>query len=396
MNVSNASDMTIVGNFSSIPRFTKGGLFIASITFSLGVLGNVLAISCLVHQKYRKQMRIPGLETFGAFKTLVLILLTVDLAGILLTSPVTFYLYTHSLTLKEGDILCKYSAFSMLFIGLATMASVTAMAVERSIAIRSSLRYHITAKKAKLAAVFVLLACGTICLFPALSLVTVKPMNPGTWCFADWYSRDSGNMIYNLTYASIGIILIVTTVICNILSVMELLPDVNCVRPVSPGSRRRCTVRDGGEKGEHVKILTAMTCIYILCWLPLMERFLYNQFSSEDNGQRDRVAVWLACLNPVLDPWVYILLQKKVLRLVGRCTKSCCSRNRKQESKENLKMRHVRHPSESTTDMSPMEPIIVYDKDCEKGLNSNGSRSTTKPPALLDNRDDSNECNIIA
>ena len=50
-------------------------------------------------------------------------------------------------------------------------------------------------------------------------------------------------------------------------------------------------------------------------------------------------------------------------------------------------------PMQMTT--SPKFSLVcVTDKNCEEGMDANGNAS--KLPALLQNRDDSNKCNVIA
>nr|XP_039269487.1 prostaglandin E2 receptor EP4 subtype-like [Styela clava] len=334
---------------------SKKALPIPCLMFALGVLGNMLGIVSLVRYKYRRarphspltcssaytpspnfrekngdrsrdvsdfnhQQRkvstgmrnkndiLPGTKRrrknkFGPFHTLVLALIAVDLAGNLATSPVTLYLYATNTTIKAagGDALCNYSAFAMMFFGIVTMASLTTMAIERVLSIQCPYFYHrhVTSRTANIAILIILVSSTIFTALPSMGFGTVRPMFPYTWCFADWQAKEPKAMAFNFIYAISGIIMIFTTLICNIIVVVGLFKMKS--RMATVHGRRKSTVR---RETQMIIQLIVMTCIYLICWLPLMIRILDNQITRQRNGEQDRIAIWLAAANPILDPWV--------------------------------------------------------------------------------------------
>nr|XP_039269492.1 thromboxane A2 receptor-like [Styela clava] len=271
MNISEFSDTIDNGRSDALysGNYSKKTLAIPCLTFGLGVIGNCLAIAALLRYKYRKQR--PPTDTpttihktpppnlrknrstgnistrdcrkscslgskfdfnilkpikrrgrrndFGAFHTLVLALIVVDLAGILVTSPVTMYLYSTNQGIKEagGESLCNYSAFAMMFFGIVTMASLTGMAIERVLSIQYPYFYKraVKPKLANIAILIVLLSSALFSALPSMGFGAVRSMYPNTWCFADWQATEQKDMAFNYIYATIGIALILTTILCN-------------------------------------------------------------------------------------------------------------------------------------------------------------------------------------
>ncbi|KTG41903.1 hypothetical protein cypCar_00036229 [Cyprinus carpio] len=206
---------------------------IPAIMFIFGVISNLIAIVVLC--KSRREQK----ET--TFYTLVCGLAVTDLLGTVLASPVTIATYVKG-AWPDGDPLCQYFGFVLLFFSLAGLSIICAMSIERYIAINHAYFYNDYVDK-KLAGVTLLAIYASnilFCALPSAGFGEVKMQYPQTWCFIDW--RTNVQVFLNQLYK-----------------------------------------------------------------MPVEKRLDKNP---------DLLAIRFASTNPILDPWIYILLRKAVLSKV--------------------------------------------------------------------------------
>ncbi|XP_059404058.1 prostaglandin E2 receptor EP4 subtype-like [Carassius carassius] len=294
------------------------------IMFIFGVVGNVIAI--LVLQKSRKEQK----ET--TFYTLVCGLAVTDLLGTLLASPVTIATYVKG-EWPGGIPLCQYSGFILLFFSLAGLSIICAMSVERYLAINHAYFYnhYVDQRVAGLTLVVIYVSNALFCALPSMGLGSVVRQRPGTWCFIDWHSNDSTNATFSYMYAGFSSVLILATVLCNVLVCAALIMmHKRFVRRTSLGTdqgrvaefrRRRSFARLAGAEIQMVIVLTATSIVVLICSIPLVVRVFVNQLyhspvemTTELN--LDLEAIRTASINPILDPWIYILLRKTVVQKI--------------------------------------------------------------------------------
>ncbi|CAL1567770.1 unnamed protein product [Knipowitschia caucasica] len=289
---------------------------VPSIMFIFGVVGNVIAI--VVLRISRKEQK----ET--TFYALVCGLAVTDLLGTLLVSPVTIATYVKGAW--PGDqALCQYYAFILLFFFLVQLSIVLAMSVERYLAINHALYYnqYVNQKVAAVTLVATYAFSALVCAMPSLGLGQVKHQSPGTWCFLDWHSNHSSTAAYNLAYAGLNSALVLLTVSCNVLVCGALMVmHKRYIRRTSLGSDPRRAVerrssrsfrRLAGAEIQMVILLIATSAVVLICSIPLLLRIFVNQIHQKENPPFDLLAVRIASINPILDPWVYILLRKTVV-----------------------------------------------------------------------------------
>lgn len=294
---------------------------IPSIMFIFGVVGNVIAI--VVLRISRKEQK----ET--TFYTLVCGLAVMDLLGTTLASPVTIATYMKG-SWPGGKPLCQYSGFILLFFFMAQLSILFAMSVERYLAINHAYFYNEYVNQ-KLAALILLAICIVnvfFCALPSMGLGQVTLQKPGTWCFIDWKNNDTTVMTYNLMYAGVNSVIVLATVICNVMVCGALiLMHKRFIRRTSLGTdqrriaelrRRRSFGRLAGAEIQMVILLIATSVVILICSIPLVWRIFVNQLYSnqteESSGlNKDLLAIRMASINPILDPWIYILLRKTVV-----------------------------------------------------------------------------------
>ncbi|KAJ0057183.1 hypothetical protein NL108_002115 [Boleophthalmus pectinirostris] len=289
---------------------------IPSIMFIFGVAGNVIAI--VVLRISRKEQK----ET--TFYTLVCGLAVTDLLGTLLVSPVTIATYMKG-AWPGKEPLCQYYAFILLFFFLVQLGIVFAMSVERYLAINHALYYnqYVNQKVAAVTLLAIYMFSALVCSMPCLGLGQVKVQVPGTWCFIDWHSNHTSTATYNLVYAGLNSVIVLATVICNVLVCGALIVmHRRFIRRTSLGadprraaeirSSRRSFRRLAGAEIQMVILLIATSAVVLICSIPLVVGIFKNQMHQKENPPFDLLAVRMASINPILDPWVYILLRKTV------------------------------------------------------------------------------------
>ncbi|XP_029299993.1 LOW QUALITY PROTEIN: prostaglandin E2 receptor EP4 subtype-like [Cottoperca gobio] len=294
---------------------------IPAIMFIFGVVGNVIAI--VVLRISRKEQK----ET--TFYTLVCGLAVTDLLGTLLASPVTIATYMKG-AWPGGEPLCQYSGFILLFFFLAQLCIVFAMSVERFLAINHAYFYneYVNQKLAALTLLAIYISNIVFCALPSLGFGQVKRQKPDTWCFIDWQNNQTTVATFNLMYAGVNSVIVLATVIFNVMVCGALiLMHKRFIRRTSLGTgqrriaelrRRRSFGRLAGAEIQMVILLIATSAVVLTCSIPLVLRIFVNQLFRNDTEEtfglnKDLLAIRMASVNPILDPWIYILLRKTVV-----------------------------------------------------------------------------------
>ncbi|XP_035999809.1 prostaglandin E receptor 4 (subtype EP4) a [Fundulus heteroclitus] len=295
---------------------------IPSVMFIFGVVGNVIAIVVLC--KTRREQK----ET--TFYTLVCGLAVTDLLGTLLASPVTIATYVKG-SWPGDDPLCQYFGFTMLFFSLAGLSIICAMSVERYIAINHAYFYndHVDQRLAGLTLVAIYISNALFCALPIVGFGQVKKQYPKTWCFLEWRSNKTSDAAYSYMYAGSSSLLILATVICNVLVCVALIRmhrrfvrrmslGTDAGRNVDPRRRARSFGRLAGAEIQMVILLIGTSVVVLICSIPLVAQVFLNQLYKTPVELRldknpDLRAIRFASFNPILDPWIYILLRKAVL-----------------------------------------------------------------------------------
>ncbi|CAF97110.1 unnamed protein product, partial [Tetraodon nigroviridis] len=309
------------------------------IMFIFGVAGNIVAI--VVLRISRKEQK----ET--TFYTLVCGLAVTDLLGTVLVSPVTIATYVKG-SWPGGEPLCQYCGFILLIFFVVQLSIIFAMSVERYLAINHPYFYnrYVSQKVAALALVVIYLSNAVFCALPLVGFGEVKRQKSGTWCYLDWHNDNATVKTFNLIYAGANSVIVLSTVVCNVMVCGALiLMHKRFVRRTSLGTdqrrvaefrRRRSFSRLAGAEIQMVILLIATSVVVLTCSIPLLVRIFVNQLQGSRRDEqfelsRDLQAIRMASVNPILDPWVYILLRKAVvLKLMQKIKRLFCTMGRRQ------------------------------------------------------------------
>lgn len=292
------------------------------IMFLAGVVGNLLALFILgVHQKEHRSRS-------SIFCILVTGLALTDLLGTCLLSPPVFICYAQKLSLigLGGENLCKLFGFAMSFFGLAPTLILCAMAVERCLAISHPYFYsvHIRRNFAKFTLFFIYLFSLLFCLLPYTGYGKFRQYCPGTWCFIDMdaVGDEQANLVraFSVSYSTLISLLILAVFVCNgsvIVSLCQMHRN-QMMRRGSVGSNARkkrlslAWFAQGEQEMDHLVLLAFITVIFVVCSLPLTIAGFINAIQPFCGDTENLTAFRFYALNPIVDPWVFIICRKSV------------------------------------------------------------------------------------
>ncbi|XP_072275571.1 prostaglandin E2 receptor EP3 subtype [Pyxicephalus adspersus] len=291
-----------------------------------GLVGNALAMA-LIYRSYRQKES----KRKHSFLLCIGSLALTDFTGQLLTSPIVISVYLANRQWSRVDPsghLCNFFGFTMTMFGLCPLFIASAMAIERTLAIRSPHWYssHMRSR----ATITVLLGIwGAVlgfALLPLMGLGQYTLQWPGTWCFISTDHQNPGSVVFAATFASLGLLSLATTFACNLATIRALVNRCKSRSAASKTSKQweRITM-------ETMFQLMGIMCVLFACWSPLlviMLKMIFNHTSVErcrpplalqsPGVQKDcnffLTAIRLASLNQILDPWVYLLLRQILLR----------------------------------------------------------------------------------
>ncbi|XP_068174399.1 prostacyclin receptor [Antennarius striatus] len=292
------------------------------IMFLAGVTGNLLALFILgVHQRGHRSRS-------SVFCILVTGLALTDLLGTCLLSPSVFICYARNLSLigLGGERLCKLFGFAMSFFGLAPTLILCAMAVERCLAISHPYFYsvHIRSSFAKFTLFFIYLFSLGFCVLPYAGYGKFRQYCPGTWCFIDMDATgdEQANLVlaFSLSYSSLMALLILAVFVCNgsvIVSLCQMHRSQLMRRGsvASTGRKRKMSLAwftQGEEEMDHLVLLALITVIFVVCSLPLTIAGFINAIRPFCGDRENLTAFRFYAVNPIVDPWVFIICRKSV------------------------------------------------------------------------------------
>ncbi|KAL1772627.1 prostaglandin E2 receptor EP3 subtype [Sigmodon hispidus] len=312
-----------------------------------GFVGNALAM-LLVSRSYRRRES----KRKKSFLLCIGWLALTDLVGQLLTSPVVILVYLSQRRWEQLDPsgrLCTFFGLTMTVFGLSSLLVASAMAVERALAIRAPHWYasHMKTRATRAVLLGVWLAVLAFALLPVLGVGRYSVQWPGTWCFISTGpagnetdpAREPGSVAFASTFACLGLLALVVTFACNLATIKALVSRCRAKAAASQSSAQW-----GRITTETAIQLMGIMCVLSVCWSPLlimMLKMIFNQTSVEQcktqTGKEKEcnsflIAVRLASLNQILDPWVYLLLRKILLRKfcqVANAVSNCSSDGQK-------------------------------------------------------------------
>ncbi|XP_064604570.1 prostaglandin E2 receptor EP4 subtype-like [Liolophura sinensis] len=321
----NETEVSVNASVVSSPGVGIASPIIMTLT---GVLGNFIALIVL----YTSKMEVRKTPYFF----LLMGQAWSDLISYLLTGPMPIIVYANNLKWLGGKPVCNMSAFVLMGFAMVIPLFVGCLSLERLLALRFPYFYGrvvtVTKTKCLFSAcwIFVLLFCS----LPFLGLGSFEFQFPGTWCFFNFHKETISDTVYAYMYSIFNILVITAIVFCNIAVVLALVKmKKGKIASVSPsvGDRQsgkaQKSIFQVQMETQMVWFLCAVTLVFVCCWMPLNVQILINLTTGVVNPRADLLAVRLASINQILDPWFYILLRRSVLvKLVSPFKTVFCGR----------------------------------------------------------------------
>ncbi|KAJ7993556.1 hypothetical protein DPEC_G00273630 [Dallia pectoralis] len=308
------------GNFSNSTSTQMERSITASlVSMTVGIISNTMALCILVKAYHRFRYR-----SKASFLLFCSGLVVTDFLGHLINGSLVLYVYASNMRWEAFDprhIICGLFGVSMVFFGLSPLLLGSVMAVERCIGVTRPL-FHSTALAAyhtkRLLGLTWLLA-ALVALLPILLWRPYQVQRSRSWCFfrlegpRDWLEK-----LLPLIFSSLGLLALLVSIVCNMLTCCTLLQSkLRC--------RRHHLAKSTSHHLEMICQLMAILMVSCICWGPLLVIviILSTQSQGECVASRLMMAIRMATWNQILDPWVYILLRKAVLRKVFQL-RHCC------------------------------------------------------------------------
>ncbi|XP_069557286.1 prostaglandin E2 receptor EP1 subtype-like [Brachyistius frenatus] len=304
----------------------------AGLTMTLGILFNVVALIILVkaYNRFRRRSK----ATFLLFASC---LVATDLAGHVIPGALVLSRYsagtgsTATSNFREDpadpDTSCLFLGGCMVFFGLCPLFLGCAMAAERCLGVTKPLLHArlVTTARTKMALTLIWLLALCVALLPFFSLGAYTHQYPGTWCFIRvMEDTKATDLAFVMLFSGLALSSLGLAFVCNTISGITLVR----ARLKKRSCSQRCSARS--HDTEMVVQLVGIMVTSCICWSPLLVFGLMSAIQSYRDslfGDRDTyrglmvTGVRMATCNQILDPWVYILLRRAILRKIYRLTK---------------------------------------------------------------------------
>ncbi|XP_077464039.1 thromboxane A2 receptor isoform X1 [Stigmatopora argus] len=290
--------------FNYVP--TIASAYYSSIFTLLGVSSNLIAFVVLVKsfQRTKSSSRSSFLIFLGG-------LVVTDFMGLAVTGTIVISFHNTHFNWRALDPHCHFCNFmgmSMVFYGLCPLLLGAAMALERFIGIAHPFA-RTTLPKSR--TVFMLLLvwfiAGCIALLPLAGVGSYHMQMPGSWCFFN-ISSEGSDLIFSVLFSMVGLTCLAVSFVLNTVSVVTLI-KVCCVRDKMQRPR--------DQEIEMMVQLILIMAIATICWCPMLV-FIAQTVLRGHPVQVLYLLLWLrfASWNQILDPWVYILFRRAILKRV--------------------------------------------------------------------------------
>ncbi|XP_042361077.1 prostaglandin E2 receptor EP1 subtype-like [Plectropomus leopardus] len=305
----------------------------AGLTMTLGILFNVVALIILAkaYNRFRRRSK----ATFLLFASS---LVATDLAGHVIPGALVLRRYSEDTGAGRGDPMnpdasCLFLGGCMVFFGLCPLFLGCAMAAERCLGVTRPLLHArlVTTARSKMALALIWLLALCVALLPFFSLGAYTYQYPWTWCFIRVMVKEDDketDLAFVMLFSGLALSSLSSAFVCNTIS------GITLVR--ARLKKRSCSQRRSARSHdtEMVVQLVGIMVTSCICWSPLLVFGLMSATRSYigfQDSERDTyrslmvTGVRMATCNQILDPWVYILLRRAILRKIYRITKKQAS-----------------------------------------------------------------------
>ncbi|XP_056269917.1 prostaglandin F2-alpha receptor [Pseudoliparis swirei] len=290
----------------------------SAVSMTVGIFSNSLALFILV--KSYNRIRIKSKASFLLFASSLVV---TDLLGHLINGSLVIFVYSFHKKWETFDphrIVCGVFGACMVFFGLSPLFLGSAMAVERCIGVTRPI-FHSTALASyhmkRLLGLTWLLA-ALVAVLPVLLWRPYEVQSSRSWCFFHMEGpKDWLDVLLPLLFSMLGLMALLLSIVCNAMTSCALLRS---------RLRRKHHCRGTSYHIEMICQLLGIMLVSCVCWGPLLIRVIVLSTRAKEEPATFNLlmVVRMATWNQILDPWVYILLRKAVLRKMFTLLHGCC------------------------------------------------------------------------
>ncbi|XP_064136354.1 thromboxane A2 receptor [Loxodonta africana] len=281
----------------------------------VGLASNLLALSVLAGAWQGSS------HTRSSFLTFLCGLVLTDFLGLLTTGAIV--VSQHAILFDWHAVdpscrLCHFMGVAMVFFGLCPLLLGAAMASERYLGITRPFSRPATSSQRRAWATVGLVWATALAvgLLPLLGMGRYTMQYPGSWCFLT-LGAEPGDVAFGLLFVLLGSLSVGLSFLLNTVSVATLC-RVYHGQEAAQQRPRDCEV-------EMMAQLLGIMVVATVCWMPLLvfiaQTVLRTPPLMSPAGQLPRavekqllIYLRVATWNQILDPWVYILFRRAVIR----------------------------------------------------------------------------------
>ncbi|XP_029026505.1 motilin receptor [Betta splendens] len=286
---------------------------ICILIFVLGVTGNTMTILIIQHFKDMKTTTNLYLSSMAVSDLLIFLCLPFDLYRLWKYVPWLF-----------GEAVCRLYHYVFEGCTSATILHITALSIERYLAISLPLRSKVVEPRRRAPCVILALwAFALVSAAPTLVLVGVEYENDTAPDYSTGQCKHTGAAISS---GQLHIMIWVSTTyfLCPMLCLLVLYGSIGCRLWRSKNDLQGpCAAVRARSHRQTVKILVVLMLAFIVCWLPYhVGRNLFAQVDDYHTAllsQRFNMASMVLCyLSASINPVVYNLMSRKYRAAAGR------------------------------------------------------------------------------
>ncbi|CAH3152993.1 unnamed protein product [Pocillopora meandrina] len=295
-------------------QFLVGGVTLL-FTGLIGFFGNLLVL-IVTYRILRHKRNIPNV--------LILFLAWTDLLVFPLAYPQSLIKYFFGVYI--GDYMsCDFQATAITFLFMSSIILVVVMSVDRLLALSEPFYYdrHVIYDKEKVKVASIGVGCSvlTVSLLPAFGVSRNVLHFPGTFCLFEWNSTSfDGRALLYIFMSSLAFAMFLV-VSCNLTTVIMALrlarrrqDSINKPRSDEEAANSRpldhhCS--SGKMEIQFAKLSGAVAITFFSCWSLFLLRVTLIQNGWPFEELIDFIAVRLASLHTVVNPWLYPLTRRK-------------------------------------------------------------------------------------
>ncbi|KAL4236906.1 Prostaglandin E2 receptor EP4 subtype [Mactra antiquata] len=273
----------------------------------------------------------------------------------------------------------------LIFATCSTMSLICAMAIDRYMSICQPFLYErlVSIGKVKYVLLGVWIVAAVMGCMPIIGFGENTLQFPGTWCFFTFTSGVLKNKVFAFLFVFIGLLSIAGTVATNTFVIKDLIKIRR--KTQREAICNACTYRHSVEIQMMVLMIGIMV-IFTTCWCPFLIRIIVNQINERQVSKKtDLLALRLASLNQILDPWIYILFRKELFtrfRDVVRTFILYCGQNKASLDKTDNNNKITNQGRSSNSDFDSMKNNVDDNDMSSNNISSTSGRNLERRMSL--------------